>query len=153
MYNSQAQRRTDSQTMWDAIDKMIALGVPLTPHTYTFIISRYLLSENFEVALQVLMDMTKRGLVPQLKAAQGVILLAAQLGYPRLSLDLIKFFEESAARSLGSEVWMSCLIASAQDLYVSSVLISKSMFYSQTHPGRRRDPMLGYDCPSTQSPP
>ena len=129
MYALQAQRRTDSQRMWDAVDKMIELNVPHTPHTYTFIISRYLLSGNLEVALQFLMDMIARGLVPPLKAAQGVILLAAQLGYPKLSLDLIEFFEETAARSLGSEVWMSCLMASAQDLYVSTVLVSLSMIY------------------------
>ena len=106
--------------MWEAIDKMAECNVPPTSHTYSFIISRYLHNGNFEVALQLLLDMEARGLVPQLKAAQDVILLAARLGYPKLSLELVKFFEEGSIRSLGPEVWISCLMASAQELYVST---------------------------------
>lgn len=121
--------------MWEAVDKMREFGMPLSTYTYTLIISRYLSNENLELALQFLFDMNARGLVPELKAVQGVILLAARLGYPRLALDLATSFEEDSSRRLGPEVWMNCLMSSAQDLYVSIHPWSQCLYSKR--PGRR----------------
>jgi pentatricopeptide repeat protein len=105
--------------MWKAVDKMTELGIKPNTHTYTLIISRHLTNENFEMALQALYEMSARGLAPELKTVQGVITLATKLNSPRLALDLARSFEESSVRNLDAEVWMNCLVASAQDLYVS----------------------------------
>jgi pentatricopeptide repeat protein len=109
--------------MWEVVDKMVELGITPDTRTYTAIISRFVSNGNFELALQFLLEMNSRGLVPELKAAQGVILLATKLGFPRLALDLAVLFEEQSTRKLDPEVWMNCLIASAQELYVSNHLV------------------------------
>src|SRR5215472_15375021 len=98
--------------MWEAIDRMKEFGIPANSHTYSLIISRYLFSENLEMALQFLFDMKARNLRPEVKAVEGVITLATQLGFPRLALDLVSFFEKGSTRRLSTEVWMRCLIAS-----------------------------------------
>jgi len=139
--------------MWEAVDKMTELGIPPSTYTYSLIISRFLSNENLELALQFLFHMKARGLVPELKAAQGVILLAARLGYPRLALDLAASFEEGSVRKLDPEVWMNCLIASAQDLYVS-VNSYQSMVEGLCHnistSGRWCHSMLGHDSSSAK---
>ena len=71
------------------------------------------------MALQLLREMTTLGLAPELGTAKGVIILAANSRSPRLALDLARSFEDSSVRKLDAEVWMNCLIASAQELYVS----------------------------------
>jgi pentatricopeptide repeat protein len=114
----QALRHTDTRDMWEAVDKMTEMGIAPNPQTYTFIINRYLVQENLEMALQLLREMTTLGLAPELGTAKGVIILATNARYPRLALDLARSFEDSSVRKLDAEVWINCLIASAQELYV-----------------------------------
>jgi pentatricopeptide repeat protein len=86
--------------------------------TFSFMINRYVATDNVELALQLLFDMNERGLVCELKTAQGIIALIARLGLPRLALDIATSFEEGSVRKLDADVWMNCLISSAGVLYV-----------------------------------
>jgi pentatricopeptide repeat protein len=104
--------------MWQVVDKMTELGIHPNAHTYSLLISRYVSNENFEMALQLLFEMSARGLVPDLKTAQSVITLATRFNSPRLALDLAMSFEDGSVRSLGPQVWMNCLISSAEELFV-----------------------------------
>ena len=87
--------------------------------TFTYIILRYTLDSNLEVALQYLYAMKARKLVPELRAIEAVVTLAAHSGYPRLAIDLASWFEDASIRRLDQAVWMSCLRSSADSLYVS----------------------------------
>lgn len=92
----------------------------ITPNeiTYEIIIFRYTESGNLELALQYLAEMGTRGLSPTLKTAGSIINTANRRGFPRLALDLADAFEQSSVRRLEGSVWMECLIASSDALFV-----------------------------------
>jgi pentatricopeptide repeat protein len=90
-----------------------------TATTFNHIVQRYVTDENLEVALQYFYAMKSRGITPDLRSAQAVVILAAQQGYPRLAIDLARWFEEISVRRLDHAAWMNVLIASANSLYVS----------------------------------
>lgn len=98
---------------------MNELGVSPNSTTYTLIIQRYVADQNLELAVQYLYAMKARHLLPDLKAIQAVIILAAKLGYTRLALDLAVWFESQSARRIEHTTWMKCLISAAEALYVS----------------------------------
>jgi pentatricopeptide repeat protein len=112
-------RNRGSRDMWEALERMEEAGIPRNTQTYTLMINRYVESQNLEMAMQLLFEMVERKLVPELKTAQSVILLAAQLNAARLALDLARAFEAASVRKLNQEVWLNCLTASAQEMYVS----------------------------------
>lgn len=100
---------------------MAARGMHPNEQTYALIIKRITATENIELALQFLHAMTKRGFTPDLTATQEVIKLAANLHLPRLAIDLAQSFEAHSVRRLDGETWISCLVSSAELLYVSSI--------------------------------
>lgn len=112
--------------MWEVLAKMTELGITADTQTYSHIISRYTANENLEVALRYLYDGNSRGLAPQTRTTEDLIILAGRLGSPRLALDLAASFEASSVRKLDTSVWMHCLISSAQSLYVSHFTITPS---------------------------
>lgn len=117
-----AQFRCSSQNIWQVINKMNELGIAPSASTYTFIIRRFIDSGNLELAIQHFYAMKSRQIIPHVHAAQSVIAFAAQSGYPRLALDLATWFEEASIRRLDHTVWVKCLIASADGLYMDGVL-------------------------------
>jgi hypothetical protein len=93
----------------------------MTPNAQTFslILARPLRAKNLEMVVQYIGEMVTRGIVPELKTATAAIMLAANLGHPRLAIEMANYFDETSVRRLDSEVWLNCLITSAEDLYVS----------------------------------
>ncbi|KAJ7462230.1 hypothetical protein B0H11DRAFT_2054671 [Mycena galericulata] len=104
--------------------KMEELGVAPNQTTYTLLITRFVADENLEVALQYLHAMKAHRLLPDVEAAQAVIILAANQGYPRLAVDLAISFEAETVRRVEDSVWLACLHSSAADLYAAGVLRS-----------------------------
>ncbi|KII92256.1 hypothetical protein PLICRDRAFT_154651 [Plicaturopsis crispa FD-325 SS-3] len=116
-----ANRLHRGSVMWEVLDTMQQYDVEPTPVTFSYIIDRYLSSKNLELSLQYMKIMHGRGLVPELRTAQGIISLAADLGQARLALDLAATFEDMSVRRLDNEVWVKCLIASARSLHADGV--------------------------------
>ena len=102
--------------------------------TYELIITRFAENGRLELALQFLSQLGQAGLSPTLSTAASVIACAAELGHPRLALDLADAFEETSVRRLDGHVWVDILASCAQDLYVSTNLpvCGPSLTY---HPG------------------
>jgi hypothetical protein len=111
--------------MWDILEKMDAENISPNEQTFQLMIQRFTTPErkNLEFALQCVYEMGTRGLVLELTIAQDVIGLAAELGFPRLALDLAENFEATSVRRLSPETWMRCLASSAEILYVCGISI------------------------------
>ncbi|KAF9461287.1 hypothetical protein BDZ94DRAFT_1283531 [Collybia nuda] len=122
-----AQRHRGSPYLFEVVNKMNELGVAPTATTFHHIVQRYVLAENLEVALQYFYAMKNRNIIPDVRSAQAIISLASQKGYPRLAIDLARWFEEVSVRRLDHTVWMNILIASANCLYEEGVLLSWKM--------------------------
>lgn len=118
-----ASRRLHSGAMWDILDKMDAANIPPNERTFQLMIQRHTTPErkNLEFALQCVYEMGTRGLILELTIAQDVIGLAAELGFPRLAIDLAENFEATSVRRLSSETWIGCLASSAEVLYAKGV--------------------------------
>lgn len=93
----------------------------ITPNAQTFalVMDRPIRARNLEMVVQYMGEMVTLGLVPELQTAQGAVILATKRGHPRLAIEMANYFEESSVRRLDNEVWLNCLIGSAEDLYVS----------------------------------
>ncbi|KAG0693392.1 hypothetical protein DFH29DRAFT_964221 [Suillus ampliporus] len=114
-------RRLQSSAMWDILEKMDAENIPPNEQTFQLMIQRFTAGENLEFALQCVYEMGTRGLVLELPIAQDVIRMAAELGFPRLALDVAENFEATSVRRLSPETWMRCLASSAEVLYSEGV--------------------------------
>lgn len=112
--------------MWKILEEMNEIGLTPNAQTFTQIMERPLLGENVEMAVQYMGEMLARGIVPELQTAQRAIILATSFGHAKLALDMANKFEEHSVRRLDNEVWVNCLIVSAENLYVSSIYISMS---------------------------
>lgn len=97
-------------------------GIEPDAITYEILILRCTPKLQVEQALLYLGEMNALGLTPTLKTAQALVVSASRLGLPRLALDLAELFEQSSARRLDGEVWVECLISSAEALFVSAGL-------------------------------
>ncbi|KIK44881.1 hypothetical protein CY34DRAFT_10750 [Suillus luteus UH-Slu-Lm8-n1] len=119
-----ASRQLQSTAIWDIIDKMEAENIRPNEQTFFLMIQRHTTDKrNLEFILQCMYEMGSRGLVIELTIAQDVIGLAAELGFPRLALDLAENFEATSVRRLSPETWMRCLASSAEALYVCGIFI------------------------------
>lgn len=86
--------------------------------TISHIIDRFVYDGNLEGALKYLLSAEHRGLVPEAKSAQKVIIMAAQQNHARLAVELAMWFEKNSVRKLDRVVWVHCLLSSAENLYV-----------------------------------
>lgn len=103
---------------------MEAENIRPNEQTFFLMIQRHTTDKrNLEFILQCMYVMGSRGLVIELTIAQDVIGLAAELGFPRLALDLAENFEATSVRRLSPETWMRCLASSAEALYVCGIFI------------------------------
>jgi hypothetical protein len=93
----------------------------ISPNSATFsrLIESYLLTENLEMVLQLMIEQGYRNLVPELTTTQAIVKLTCMMGYPRLALDIANTFEKGSVRRFDYELWLNVLIASAEALYVS----------------------------------
>ncbi|KZT10732.1 uncharacterized protein LAESUDRAFT_644337 [Laetiporus sulphureus 93-53] len=115
-------RREDAGEMWSVLETMRQFLVAPNETTYEIIILRYTQDDHIELALQNLAEMGARGLSPTLKTATTLIESAGRLGYPRLALELAEAFEATSVRRLDGDVWLECLLSSAEALYEDGVL-------------------------------
>ncbi|KAJ7725878.1 hypothetical protein DFH07DRAFT_758394 [Mycena maculata] len=119
-----AHRTEPTSLLPFVLRKMEEVGVAPNATTFTHLITRFASDENLEVALQHLHAMKAHNLLPEIAAAQAVIILAAKQGYPRLALDLVIAFEAESIRKVEDFVWLACLHSSATNLYADGVLKS-----------------------------
>lgn len=115
----QAMRAREMRGTWHLLQLMQEFGVEPDVKIFDLVITRLVESNNLELALQFLALMSDRGLTPLVSSAERVVRTACRLQHPRLAMDLAQSFEASSVRRLGGDVWMDCLIASAETLYVS----------------------------------
>ncbi|KAJ6593845.1 hypothetical protein B0H19DRAFT_919621 [Mycena capillaripes] len=119
--------RTESSSLLPVIlTRMKVLRIAPNATTFTLLISRCVAEENLEVALQHFHAMKACNIVPDVGAAQAVIILAAKQGHPRLAVDLAISFENESVRKVEDSVWLACLHSSAAELYAEGV--SKSWY-------------------------
>lgn len=97
---------------------MNELRVAPTAITFHHVVQRYVMAGRLELALQYFYAMKSYKIIPDVRSAQAIIILAAQQGHARLAIDLARWFEEVSVRRLDHTVWMNILIASANSLYV-----------------------------------
>ena len=107
------------EPVWKVWNLMLAHGVKPNDLSYEILILYICKHDNLELALQKLSEMGGIGETPTLKTAQAIVTLACDLGQPRLAVELADAFERSSVRRLDGVVWIKCLIASAETLYVS----------------------------------
>lgn len=88
--------------------------------TYMLIIQSLTSVGNLESSIRLLVEMEEKGLSPRVETAEDIVSLAALQGNPRLAIDLALNFDASSARRLGPEIWIKCLVSSAENLYVST---------------------------------
>lgn len=114
-----AQRRRRSQYVWKVFDIMRERNIAPNATTFSIIVRRFLDDGNLEMALQYLYATKKYQVIPDFSITHSVITFAAQSGHPRLAIDLITWFEQQSVRRFDPTTWMTCLISSAEALYVS----------------------------------
>lgn len=105
---------------WQIWNLMTVHGIHPNEFTYEHLIMYLCRQDNLELALQMLSEMGDKGLLASLKLTQSLIALACDMKYPRLAIELAEAFELTSVRRLEGSVWMKCLIASAEALYVRS---------------------------------
>ncbi|THH33261.1 hypothetical protein EUX98_g903 [Antrodiella citrinella] len=106
---------------WELLQVMQHLNVEPDATTFDLIITRVLKLDNVELALQYLALMSDRGMVPLGHTTEAIVRACCKLSMPRLAWDLAVSFEAVSPRRLDGHVWMECLLASAETLYVEGV--------------------------------
>ncbi len=107
---------------------MNELGVQPDGKTYSFLIVMYTEDRNLELALRYLHEIKSRELTPGVKAIKNIVMLAAELGHPRLAIDIATWFESKFDTPLDKIVWLKCLAGSAQEFYVSPFFLPFPLF-------------------------
>lgn len=110
--------------MHRVLDRMKELKLSPDSTTYMQVIKKFVRAGNLEAAIRELVEMEEKGLSAKVETAEDIISLAASQGHPRLAIDLAVNFEASSIRRLDSAVWVKCLIAATEDLYVSIFSLS-----------------------------
>lgn len=107
---------------------MNELGVEPDSVTYSSLIVMYTEDGNLELALHYFHEIKSRELTPGVRAVKNIVLLAAELGHPRLAIDIATWFESKYNISIDNRAWLKCLAASAQECYVSPFLSPNSHY-------------------------
>ncbi len=105
---------------------MAQKGIRPNGETYQLIIQFFTAGKNVELALQFLHEMKLAGFEPSLQTVRDIVIVVAEQGYSRLAVDLATEFEANSIRRLGPEPWLSCLIASAEDVWVSKMMLPRA---------------------------
>jgi pentatricopeptide repeat protein len=113
-----AHQHRPSSYLWPIIQTMENMGVEPNAATYGLIINYFIKSKNVENALRYLNIMKSKGIEPELRTLQLIVEIAAESGNARLALDLVHDFESDSVRRLDSDVWLNCLTAAVNCLWV-----------------------------------
>lgn len=89
--------------------------------TWDYILAQWVEQKNLEMCMQDLQTIFDRGIAPSLNSMSKVIYLAAELGYPRLALDLINAYEEGDVERMPPHVWFRLLVSAVEQHYVRSL--------------------------------
>ncbi|SJL10134.1 uncharacterized protein ARMOST_13518 [Armillaria ostoyae] len=108
--------------VWFILDLMAQKGIRPNGETYQLIVQFFTAGKNVEIALQFLHEMKLAGFEPSLQTVRDIVIVVAEQGYSRLAVDLATEFEANSIRRLGPEPWLSCLVASAEDVWDEGVL-------------------------------
>ncbi|KAG6812595.1 hypothetical protein H0H92_001946 [Tricholoma furcatifolium] len=132
-----AQSACTSEFIWKTLEKMDELGVQPNAQTYLLVIRRLISSDNTEQAIQIYQTMRTQHIVPDVSAAASLIAHVASVGYPRLALDLVTDFEAISDRRLDHSVYLRCLSASVDALYLDGVVTcwKKLVYELNINPG------------------
>ncbi|TFK87666.1 hypothetical protein K466DRAFT_599273 [Polyporus arcularius HHB13444] len=113
----QALDPSDIPTLLNYVKLMEEWSIRPNETTYEIIITRFAQNNRLETALQFLSKIAPSGLSTTLQTASAVVRCAADLGFPRLALDLADAFESTSVRRLESEVWVDVLVSCAEQFY------------------------------------
>ncbi|KAG6907662.1 hypothetical protein DXG01_007866 [Tephrocybe rancida] len=126
-YFIQAQSTCTSDYLWKALNKMEELGVMPNATTFAPAITRYIGDNNTELALQCYRAMKTYNVIPDITTTASLIGHVADVGYPRLALDLLADYEKVSVRRMDHTVWVQCLTASTEALYLEGVVLCWKM--------------------------
>ncbi|THH15657.1 hypothetical protein EW146_g4850 [Bondarzewia mesenterica] len=122
-YLIQSMQHCDHELVWDAFKQLQEVGLEPNSVTYMWMIRRYTVVKNLEMALLLLVEMEGRGLSPRIETAEDIILLATRSGTSRLAIDLAQNYEASSVRRLGTNVWVKCLLTATRYFYKDGVVL------------------------------
>ncbi|KAG8863285.1 hypothetical protein FRB96_008776 [Tulasnella sp. 330] len=97
-----------------------ALVLP-NEETYELILGQWVEQSNLEMCLQDLQNMFDTGVAPTMASMTKVINLAADMGRPRLALDLISAYEAGEVERLPTSVWLHLLTSSVEEFFDEGV--------------------------------
>ena len=87
--------------------------------TLSSTIVRFIHDKNLEMALHHLYTAQSHDTLPTAMVICAVVQLAAELGYPRLAIDLAVSYRIQSTGPRNQLVWTNCLLAAADHFYVS----------------------------------
>lgn len=95
-------------------------GVTPDAALYSLLVRRFAHDENLELCLFYLQKMREKTLNIEHTAMSDIVFLAAKRNLPQLAINLIEAYEAANIRKVEPEVWLACLTASANLVWVSS---------------------------------
>ncbi|PPQ99718.1 hypothetical protein CVT24_009701 [Panaeolus cyanescens] len=111
-----AQRKCIPENIQAAWKKMAELGVEPSPLVYSTTLDYWVHNGRIDMALGCFLEMKARNLVPEIQAAQRLVVAAAKTGYATLALDILTYIESVSPRKMTEWVWLACLESSAKNL-------------------------------------
>lgn len=118
----QAHKQKPSVHIWDILAKMEEMDVEPNAAINTYVLRFFAKDGCVEFALGLFQEAKAKNLLADFGAASLIVRTLALSGHPKLAIELAEAFEEETLRRLETSVWMSCLTASAEDLWVSDYL-------------------------------
>ena len=144
-----AYRRKPSNYLWPLLDKMEKMNVEPSAAVYAYVLNFFSKEASFELALKLLREAKHKNLVADLPATSTIVELLANNGHSRLAMDVAEAFERDTVRRLEPSVWIACLRAAANDLWVSTTTMLASIRSSASLLGRRYRTVLAVPCTGT----
>ncbi|KAG9012712.1 hypothetical protein FRB93_001265 [Tulasnella sp. JGI-2019a] len=102
-------------------DLMKAAYVSPNSRSYELILGQWVEQKNLEMCLQDLQTMFDTGVAPTMTIMTDIVGLAADIGRPRLALDLINAYEAGEVERLPVSVWIRVLISSVEEHYDAGI--------------------------------
>ncbi|TFK68711.1 hypothetical protein BDN72DRAFT_841509 [Pluteus cervinus] len=117
-----ALRHKHSTYAWKVGQKMDQLRIPPDTTIFSLSIHRFIRDRNLEMALRHLYIARSRDILPTTTVVCAMTQLAAELGFPRLAVDLAISYGIQTTGLRNRLVWANCLRSSADHFYAEGVL-------------------------------